>query len=97
MALRAVGLRRVQRGDTFGRRVHPEFDIGEGANVQLGGAGYAVDQLDSTVWGGCRVVAGSRGCNLRKKVPTARGTARHRLAPAVRGHAASASPFEGSL
>ena len=27
MALRAVGLRRVQRGDTFGR-VHPEFDIG---------------------------------------------------------------------
>ena len=53
MALRAVGLRRVQRGDTF-RRVHPEFDIGEGANVQLGGAGYAADQLDGTVWGGCR-------------------------------------------
>jgi hypothetical protein len=37
MALRAVGLRRVQRGDTF-RRVHPEFDIGRALMFSWGRA-----------------------------------------------------------
>ena len=70
--------------------------FGRRAFKPSGGAGSSRswDWMLAGVAGGCRGC--NQGANLRKKGAHGAGTARRRLAPAVRGHAASASQFEGS-